>query len=98
MEEKMKSLLPLAFFLFIVSSAGATIVSIDADGYSNGADISTVFDGVTLSSVGGYPGLDGIIYAWGDALASTGTNVFANNLSFQRQWYADLTDGFALRA
>ena len=94
----MKSLLPVALLLFIASSASGTTVSIDADGYSNGTDISTAFDGVTLSSVGGYPGLDGLVYAWGDALASTGTNVFANNLSFQRQWYADLTLGFALRA
>jgi len=94
----MKPLLPVALILFMSSSGLALLVSVDADGYSNGTDISGAFDGITLSSVGGYPGLDGLVYAWGDALASTGTNVFANNLSFQRQWYADYDDGFALRA
>ena len=78
--------------------SGAVIISADADGFSNGSDISTAFAGMTLSSVGGYAGLDGLVYAWGDGLASTGTSVFANNLSFQRQWYANLTDGFAFRA
>lgn len=98
----MKSLFLVALVLVMASSVNATlegtIIMADADGYSNGANISTVFDGVTLSSVGGYPGLDGKVYAWGDGLASTGTNVFANNLSFQRQWYSDLSNGFALRA
>jgi hypothetical protein len=97
-EEAMKTLLTLTAVLVIVSPVSAVLVSADADGYSDGADICTVFEGITLSSVGGYPGLDGIVYAWGDGLASTGTSVFANNLSFQRQWYARLTDSFALRA
>lgn len=94
----MKNLLAAALILAMASSAGATIISADADGFSDGTDISTVFAGMTLSSVGGYPGLDGLVYAWSDGLASTGTSVFANNLSFQRQWYAGLTDGFAFRA
>lgn len=94
----MKNLLAAALVLAMASSAGATFVSADADGFSDGTDISMVFAGMTLSSVGGYPGLDGFIYAWSDGLASTGISVFANNLSFQRQWYADLTDGFAFRA
>lgn len=94
----MKTLLPFALFLFMSSSVNAILVSADADGYSNGTDISTAFDGITLSSVGSYSGLDGVVYAWADGLASTGTSVFANNLSFQRQWYANLAVGFALRA
>ena len=96
----MKNLLRVALVLVIASSAGATVISADADGFSNGTDISTAFAGMTLSSVGGYSGLDGIVYAWGDGLASTPTNVFANNLSYQRQWSAYITDtdGFALRA
>ncbi len=73
-------------------------ISADADGFADGVDISTSFSGLTLSAVGGYEGLDGRVYAWGDGLASTGQAVFANNLSFQRQWYAGSTDGFALRA
>jgi len=97
-EKQMKILSAAALLLVMASSVSGMIISADADGYNNGTDISTAFAGMTLSSVGGYPGLDGIVYAWGDGLASTGTNVFANNLSFQRQWYAELTEGFALRA
>ena len=82
----------------MASSVRAAIVSADADGFSDGTDISTAFAGITLSSVGGYPGLDGLVYAWGDGLASTPASVFANNLSFQRQWYADPADGFGFRA
>jgi len=82
----------------MVSPAVATIISVDADMYDDGFDISTAFAGITLSSVGGYTGLDGLVYAWGDGLASTPTNVFANNLSYQRQWHAGITDRFALRA
>jgi len=88
------SVLVLAFAL----SVQAELISADADGFTDDSDISSVFSGMTLSSVGGYEGLDGLVYAWGDGLASTGTGVFANNLSFQRQWYAGEADGFALRA
>ncbi|MHC4123133.1 MAG: PEP-CTERM sorting domain-containing protein [Planctomycetota bacterium] len=86
------------FAIFIVSSACAAVVTIDADGFNSGDNISTAFEGVVLSSVGGYTGLDGLVYAWGDGYASTGTNVFANSTAFQRQWYVGLTDFFALRA
>ena len=86
--------------IVICSGASGAIISIDADGFSDGADISSVFAGVTLSSIGGSSGLDGAVYAHGDGLASTGVSVFANNLSFERQWYVDLggTEGFYLRA
>jgi hypothetical protein len=98
----MKSTLSVILVLIIAPVVSATlegrIISADADGFGNGTDISAVFDGMTLSSVGGYPGLDGKVYSWADGLASTGTNVFANNLSFQRQWFANLAEGFALRA
>ena len=96
----MKNLLVVVLVLAMASSAGATIISADADGYIDGTDISGFFPGMTLSSVGGYPGLDDFVYAWRDGLSSTPTSVFANNLSFQRQWSAHITDtqGFALRA
>ena len=84
--------------LLVASPAFAYVVSADADGFGEGGDISAVFTGMTLSSVGGYSGLDGAVYACGDGLASTPTMVFANNLSFERQWYANMADGFALRA
>jgi hypothetical protein len=94
---KMKNLIAVVLVLFAGSSAWAVMVSADADGFGDGTDISTAFAGMTLSSVGGYPGLDGVVYAWGDGLASTGASVFANNLSYQRQWYAGEPEGFALR-
>ena len=90
--------LTMLLICFTVSPVTAAVISIDADGYPNGTDISTAFAGITLSSVGGVTGLDGLVYAWGDGLASTPTNVFANNLSYQRQWHAGITDRFALRA
>jgi len=98
MEAAVKNFIAVALVLLIALPVGATIISADADGFSNGTDISTAFAGMTLSSVGGYEGLDGLVYTWGDGLASTGASVFANNLSFQGQWYAGLTDGFAFRA
>jgi hypothetical protein len=84
--------------LLWVYPCAAVITTLDADGFSQGADISTAFSGITLSSTGGFAGLDGKVYAYGDGLASTGSMVFGNNLSFQRQWFADLTNGFAFRA
>jgi hypothetical protein len=102
MEEEMKTVLSailvLAMVLIMSAKLEGAIISADADGFLNGTDISAVFDRITLSSIGGYPGLDGKVYSWADGLASTGTNVFANNLSFQRQWYANPAEGFALRA
>ncbi len=93
----MKESLIAIVFVF-AGTCGASVVSIDADSFANAADISGAYAGITLSSVGGYTGLDGRVYAYKDGLASTGTMVFANNLSFQRQWYADSADGFAFRA
>ena len=95
-EEDMKNLLVTAIIAAMASASGAEIISADADGYSDGANISTAFAGMTLSSQGSYSELNGHIYAWGDGLASTGTNVFANNLSsFQRQWNVNLSNNLA---
>ncbi|MHC4646277.1 MAG: PEP-CTERM sorting domain-containing protein [Planctomycetota bacterium] len=94
----MKSIIVAAVVLVAASPTSGVMISADADGFGDGSDISTAFSGMTLSSVGDYVGLDGRVYAWSDGLASTGTSVFANNLSFQRQWYAGSPDGFALRA
>jgi len=91
-------IIALLFLFVLVSPASAMLVTADADGFADGANISNAFGGMALSSVGGYTGLDGVVYAWGDGLASTGASVFANNLSFQRQWYAEPLEGFALRA
>jgi len=99
MEVGMRILLTAAMLVMAMGlSAEAVIISADADGFVGGSDISGSFSGLALSSVGGYSGLDGSVYAWGDGLASTPTSVFANNLSFQRQWYAGSTEGFGLRA
>lgn len=87
----------IAIVLALAGTCGAGVIAIDADSFSNGADISNAYAGITLSSTGGYGGLDGKVYAFEDGLASTGTKVFGNNLSFQRQWYADSIEGFAFR-
>ncbi|MBN1765823.1 MAG: hypothetical protein JW860_11235 [Sedimentisphaerales bacterium] len=84
--------------LMAVSHVWAVGITVDADGFGDDMDISDVFAGVTLSSVGDYPGLDGRVYAHSDGLASTGVSVFANNLAFERQWNYDWGSGFALRA
>ena len=69
--------------LVMVSGASADLMVIDADSYADGTDISTLFDGVTLSAVGPYNGLDGSVYArtaMDSSLATTGSNVFGTNL------------------
>ena len=93
-----KLILGFSYLLLLAVPCAATTITADADGFGDGVNISTAFTGMTLSSVGGYSGLDGIVYAYADGLASTGANVFGNNLSFQRQWHFDQSDGFALRA
>ncbi|AQT67568.1 hypothetical protein STSP2_00716 [Anaerohalosphaera lusitana] len=77
--------------------AFSAFVSIDPDAYGDGVDVSDIYSDATLSSVGGYPGLDGRVYAVEDGFASTGTMVFGNNLGFGSQWSADNNLGFALR-
>jgi hypothetical protein len=95
----MKKIAVAALILTFSSAVNATVVSADADGFASGTNISMAFSGIRLSSVGGYSGLSDAVYAWADGLASTGSAVFANNLSFQRQWCADFSgEGFALRA
>jgi hypothetical protein len=76
----------------------------DADGFSDGTDISNAFSGMTLSAVGRASGLDGKVYAKTDAYASTGTMTFGNNLANPTLWYFDThpttpphPDDYALR-
>jgi hypothetical protein len=76
----------IMLFSCSVSSAGVMIYA-DADGYSDGADISNAFIGMTLSSVGTASGLDGKVYAKTDSHASTGTMTFSNNLANPTVWY-----------
>jgi hypothetical protein len=73
----------------------AVLVSIDPDNFASGTDISTASPYVTLSSGGGAAGLDGKVYAHTDTLVSTGSEVFANNLS--SQWLNKTSGGYALR-
>jgi hypothetical protein len=82
-----------AFFSCLVS---AGLVTVDADSFANGADLSTAFSGVVLSSTGGAIGLDGKVYASANALASTDGKVFANNLS--AGWLSKSPGGYAMRA
>jgi len=83
---------------FLLTPCHAETVLVDADGFASGTDISSSFSEVTLSSGGEYPGLDGKVYAHTSGLASTGSGVFANNLSFKGQWYAAEENGFSFRA
>jgi hypothetical protein len=94
----------LIFVVFCMASpVCGVIISADADGYSEGTNISTAFAGMTLSSVGRAAGLDGIVYAYDSPLASTGTSVFGHNLANHTEWYFDAypapyhPDDFALR-
>ncbi len=99
----MKNVLTVAMLFLMASSVKGVIISADADGYSGGANISTAFAGMTLSSVGSALGLDGFVYAYDDVLASTGTGVFGHNLPDHTKWYHDNypehhPESFALRA
>ena len=78
----------VALFLCSAPSA-AVMIYADADGFSDGTDISNAFDGMTLSSTGRASGLDGKVYAKTDAYASTGTMTFGNNLANPTLWYLD---------
>jgi len=79
----MKRIILTLCLLSITSFGFCDVITADADGYGNGSVISTAFEGMTLGSAGGYSGLDGMVYAWEDGLASTGSSVFANNLISQ---------------
>ena len=100
----MKNLLVVVSVLVMASSVSGVIISADADGYTEGTNISTAFAGLTLSSIGRSSGLDGFVYAYDDELASTGTSVFGHNLANHREWYRDdypephHPDDFAFRA
>ena len=95
-------------------SVSAGLVVIDADAYVSGTDIRDGFAGVTLSTVGVgvYEDLlDGRVYARtasAPTCATTGTNIFGNNLSGtsggtpkNELWYRSSTPGgpaYRLRA
>jgi hypothetical protein len=91
----MKVFYILAVFSFVSLSLSAGLVSIDADAFADGADISNVSSYVALSAVYSAGGLDGKVYAHTDPLVSTGDKVFANNLS--AQWLNKSSGGYALR-
>lgn len=64
--------------------AYAVLISVDADAYTPGTDISTVFDGVNLQTYYDNGSLVGKVYsrqAFDPVLASTGTNVFGHALT-----------------
>jgi hypothetical protein len=87
----MKTLTFCVVMVFAASYANAGLmVYADADGFSDGTDISNVFAGMTLSSVGTASGLDGKVYAKTDSFASTGTLTFGNNLVNPTLWYSDI--------
>lgn len=77
--------LPLVLILMLLSFNNVeAITTINPDIYSNGTDISTVFSGVTLLSIGDAIGLDGKVYARtpiNSNYASTQANVFGSAVS-----------------
>jgi hypothetical protein len=93
----MRFLFSILVVLMLSAGVFGLQVVADADGFGDSADISGAFSGVVLSSVGGYSGVDGKVYAYGDGYASTGVSVFANGTVFGRQWWSD-AGGFGLRA
>jgi hypothetical protein len=71
-----------AIVLAVGGVAYGELVTVDADSYAVGADISDVFPYMTLAALGSFSGLDGRVYARAASeaeLASTGSNVFGNN-------------------
>jgi hypothetical protein len=95
----MKTFCILAVFLSISISLSAGLIFIDADAFANGADMSTAFPYVTLSSGGGATGLNGKVYAADSSQASTGGKVFANNRTSPTLWLnQDASGGYFLRA
>jgi hypothetical protein len=93
----MKVLYILAGFLSVSLSLSAGLVSIDADAFADGTDISNAFAYATLSSAGGAAGLDGKVYAASSPWASTGGKVFANNQASPTLWLNKDVDGYFLR-
>lgn len=99
----------LAMFVTVSAAVEVTITA-DADGFPDGWDISNAFAGMTLSSFGtGRYSTDGLVYARtaSDPIhASTGTEVFGNNLSgtdgegdpLNELWHKRTADEFRLRA
>jgi hypothetical protein len=82
---KSSSILVLAAVILFTSLASAINIKVDADLYDNGADISTAFPGVTLSTTASrWNGIDGKVYAripQNPSFASTGLKVFGNSAS-----------------
>lgn len=95
----MKNLSILGLVFCMAWSAGAAVITADADCCADGANIGGAFSGVRLFAVGDAAGLNGAVYAISSGLASTGSGVFANSISgYEPFWYAGETDWFALKA
>ena len=100
-----KIIIVMLIISMTVSTAQGLLVTAEADGYSEGADISKAFIGMTLSSVGTYSELDGHVYSRTSDFASTGISVFGNNLSgtdiqgtpSNQLWYQSSTRTSAFR-
>lgn len=75
MYKTIRNLLACTIFMVFSLPASATIVTIDADTYASGTDISNAFAGVTLSGPGQ---TDTAVYALESLFSSTGNNVFGS--------------------
>lgn len=86
-----RSSLSAVLLLSVSSAASAALISVDADAFFTGTDISTAFPGVTLSVVGTQVDSGLVppqVYAIVGVAATTGVNSFASRGS--AGWWEDL--------
>ena len=72
--------------VFAVSGlASGTVIVIDPDAFPDGADISNVFPGVTLSATGSTPATS-TVFSITNSISSTGTQVFGHDGEYDNYW------------
>jgi len=71
----MKKAVFCCILLLFGGLCSAGLIVADADGYSDGTDLSSEFAGITLSSVGNYAGLGGRFLRKADALRAVTESV-----------------------
>lgn len=88
MNKKLIGLFVGLMFALGTSFAHAIIISVDADDFTDGTNISNAFSGITFSAVdGGFNVLSTTnVFSTTSSLASTGTQVFGHDGSFIETW------------
>ena len=88
----LRCVLVVSLLLGMSSTAQATLISVDPDSHSAMTDISNLYPGVTLSAVGTDVGTASV-FAVGSSIASTGANIFGNDI-----WDRWVVSAYELRA